>query len=186
MSCDSDWAAYPKIRRSASGIVLKIGIDALRTWRTTQATVALSSGKAEFVAKHQGVIEALAARSLLSEVFGKDFKTVVDTDSSAARAMALRVGPGGAKGIALRILLIQELAKAKIVESKINTLKNPADLLTKAVDQNTLTRLLVETAKRGRDGTSACSGEDFARGNFRPAHFGIGVVLRRGSGEGSQ
>ena len=63
--CDSDWAASARTRRSTSGIILKVGGNTLGTWSKTQATVALSSGEAEFVALHQGVLEGLAARSLL-------------------------------------------------------------------------------------------------------------------------
>ena len=126
--------------------MLKTGGKTLGTWSKTQATVALSSGEAEFVALHQGVLEGLAARSLLSEVFDRDFKLVLHTDSTAARAMALRSGSGRAKHVDLKMMFIQELVKKKIVHvRKIGTLNNPADLLTKAVDQATLERLLRST-----------------------------------------
>ncbi len=95
---------------------------------------------------HQGVLEALAARSLLSEVLGEEFKIVVHPDSTAARAMALRSGPGRVKHVELKMMFIQELVKAKIVEvRKIGTLHDPADLLAKPVDQTTLERLLWST-----------------------------------------
>ena len=46
----------------------------------------------------------------------------------------------------LKMMFIQELVKKKIVDvRKIGTLNNPADLLTKAVDQATLERLLWST-----------------------------------------
>ena len=81
--------------------------------------------------------------SLLKELFGRDFKIVLYTVSTAARAMAMRSGPGKVKHIDLKMLFIQELILNKIVEvRKVNTLVNCADLLTKAVDENTLTRLL--------------------------------------------
>ena len=145
--CDSDWAACARTRRSTSGIMLKVGGNTLGTWSKTQATVALSSGEAEFVALHQGVLEGLAARSLLNEIFDKDFKLVLHTDSTAARAMALRSGPGRVKHVDLKMMFIQELVKKKIVDvRKIGTLNNPADLLTKAVDQVILERLLRSTA----------------------------------------
>ena len=141
--CDSDWAACIKTRRSTSGIVLKVGGNTLGTWSKTQATVALSSGEAEFVALHQGLLEGLAMRSLMKELFGRDFKIILHTDSTAARAMAMRSGPGKVKHIDLKMMFIQELIAKKLVEvRKINTLVNCADLLTKAVDETTLTRLL--------------------------------------------
>ncbi len=77
--------------------MLKFSNNTLDTWSKTQATVALRGGEAEFVAMRHGVVEPLAARSFLSEVFGKQFKIVVHTDSSATRAMALRMGPGRVK-----------------------------------------------------------------------------------------
>ena len=48
---------------------------------------------------------------------------MVHTDSTAARAMALRSGPGRVKHVDLKMMFIQELVKAKIVEvRKIGTL----------------------------------------------------------------
>ncbi len=92
------------------------------------------------------MLEGLAARSLLNEIFDKDFKLVLHTDSTAARAMALRSGPARVKHVVLKMMFIQELVKKKIVDvRKIGTLSNPADLLTKAVDQATLERLLTST-----------------------------------------
>ena len=60
--------------------------------------------------------------------------------------MALRSGLGRVKHVDLKMMFIQELVKAEIVEvRKIGTLHNPADLLTNAVDQATLDRLLWST-----------------------------------------
>ncbi len=141
--CDSVWAACIKTRRSTSGIVLKVGGNTLGTWSKTQATVALGSGEAEFVALHQGLLEGLAMRLLMKELLGRDFKIILDTDSTVARAMAMRSGPGKVKHIDLKMMFIQELIAKKFVEvKKIGTLANCADLLTKAVDESTLTRLL--------------------------------------------
>ena len=53
----------------------------------------------------------------------------------------MRSGPGRVKHVDLKMIFIQELVKKKIVDvRKIGTLNNPADLLTKAVDQTTLER----------------------------------------------
>ncbi len=125
--CDSDWAACPRTRRSTSGIALKIRRNTLGTWSKAQAMLALSSGEAFFVAMNQGVIEVLAARSLLSDVYGKTSKIAVHTDSTAARAMALKSGTGRVQHIDLKMTFTQELVAAKIVEiRKIGTLDNPA------------------------------------------------------------
>ena len=72
---------------------------------------------------------------------------MLHTDSTAARAMALRSGPGRVKHIDLKMMFTQELVKKKIVDVReIGPLSNPADLLTKASDQTTLERLLWSSA----------------------------------------
>jgi hypothetical protein len=44
---DTDYAGCQKTRRSTSGGVLRIGKHMIKSWSTTQATIALSSGEAE-------------------------------------------------------------------------------------------------------------------------------------------
>ena len=44
---DSDWAGNTETRKSTSGGVLKVGKHVIRTWSSTQTTVATSSGEAE-------------------------------------------------------------------------------------------------------------------------------------------
>ena len=43
---DSDWAGCVGTRRSTSGGVMKLGMHTVKTWASTQASVALSSGEA--------------------------------------------------------------------------------------------------------------------------------------------
>ena len=45
--CDSDWAGCLRTRKSTSGGVLTWGGSVLKSWSTTQSTIALSSGEAE-------------------------------------------------------------------------------------------------------------------------------------------
>ena len=56
---DSDWAGCVRTRRSTSGGVVTVGRSAIKHWSLTQATVALSSGEAEYLAlrgnRHPGV-----------------------------------------------------------------------------------------------------------------------------------
>ena len=47
---DSDWAGCKATRKSTSGGVLKMGRQVIKTWSSTQATVATSSGEAELLA----------------------------------------------------------------------------------------------------------------------------------------
>ena len=45
---DTDCAGYPRSRRSTSGGCILLGMSLLKCWSSTQAGVAMSSGKAEF------------------------------------------------------------------------------------------------------------------------------------------
>ena len=45
---DTDWAGCPRTRKSTSGGCLLVGAHAIKTWSSTQSSVSLSSGEAEF------------------------------------------------------------------------------------------------------------------------------------------
>ena len=45
---DSDWAGCRQTGKSTSGGVIMLGSHMVKSWSTTQANVALSSGEAEF------------------------------------------------------------------------------------------------------------------------------------------
>ena len=45
---DTDWSGCPRTRRSTSGGCVMIGAHVIRTWSSTQPSVTLSSGEAEF------------------------------------------------------------------------------------------------------------------------------------------
>ncbi len=66
------------------------------------------------------------AISLLNEIFDKEFTLVVRNDSNAAaRAMALTSGPGCMRQIDLKVTLMQDFVKKKIVDvQKIGTLSH--------------------------------------------------------------
>ena len=51
---DSDWAGKTETRKSTSGGVLKVGKHVIRTWSSTQTTVATYSGEAELIAMYDG------------------------------------------------------------------------------------------------------------------------------------
>ena len=65
------------------------------------------------------------ARSLLNEIFDKEFTLVLRNDSTAARAMALTSGPGCMRQIDLKMTFMQDFVKKKIVDvQKIGTLNH--------------------------------------------------------------
>ena len=45
---DTDWAGCPRTRKSTSGGCVMLGRHTVKTWSSTQTSVALSSGEAEF------------------------------------------------------------------------------------------------------------------------------------------
>ena len=51
---DADWAGCPKTRKSTSGGCVLFGRHAVKHWSSTQASVALSSGEAEFAGLIRG------------------------------------------------------------------------------------------------------------------------------------
>ena len=91
---DSDWAGNTETRKSTSGRVLKVGKHVIRTWSSTQTTVATSSGEAELIAMYDGATRGLGMRAMMTEMgLSPQLKMVrISTDSSVAKSfVATRV-----------------------------------------------------------------------------------------------
>jgi len=128
---DTDWAGCTRTRRSTSGGGLKLGIHTLKTWATTQATVALSSAEAEYYGLVKGSCQLLGLLSLLQD-FGIKCMGRIHIDSSAAKGIASRTGLGKTRHIAVHLLWVQERLRNKDFELlKCKGTENPADLMTK-------------------------------------------------------
>ena len=65
---DTDFAGCIKIRRSTSGGIVTIGDHVIKTWSFTQATIALSSGEAEYYGMVKGASMALGIQSMLEDL----------------------------------------------------------------------------------------------------------------------
>ena len=104
---DSDWAGCMRTRRSTSGGGILWGSHCIKTWASTQASVALSSGEAEFYSLVKGASIAMEMRALMRE-FGITVDIRMHTDSSAAKGIASRTGLGKTRHIAVHLLWIQE------------------------------------------------------------------------------
>ena len=132
---DSDWAGCVRTRRSTSGGGILWGSHCLKTWASTQASVALSSGEAEYYSMVKGASIAMGTRALLDD-FGVKVGIRVHTDSSAAKGIASRTGLGKTRHIAVHLLWVQEKVRGKDIELlKCKGTENPADLMTKHLDQ---------------------------------------------------
>ena len=128
---DSDWAGCLRTRRSTSGGIVTVNGGALKHWSSTQATVAQSSGEAEYYALVRAAAEGLGMQSVMKDL-GWDAAVVVWIDSSAAKSIASRVGLGKVRHMEVKFLWLQEAVKAKRVEvRKIAGNRNPSDVLTK-------------------------------------------------------
>ena len=65
---DSDWAGCVKTRKSTSGGVMMLGGGVLRTWSSTQSTIAQSSGEAEYCVMVRAGVEGLGMKALMQDV----------------------------------------------------------------------------------------------------------------------
>ena len=90
---DTDWAGCPKTRKSTSGGCVMLGRHTIKHWSSTQTSIALSSGEAEFAGVIRGAGQGLGYQALLSD-FGVDAPLRVWTDSSAAIRICNRQGLG--------------------------------------------------------------------------------------------
>jgi hypothetical protein len=131
---DSDWAGCKETRKSTSGGVLQLGGHTVKTWSTTQGTIALSSGEAELYALVKGASHGKGAKSLLWD-FGLDTEEInINVDATAAQGITNRRGLGKVRHIEVGQLWIQdEVAEKRIIVNKVKGTENYADALTKHV-----------------------------------------------------
>jgi hypothetical protein len=128
---DTDWAGCLKTRKSTSGGCLMLGAHLIKSWSSTQASISLSSGEAEFygVVKAGGV--SLGYQALLRDV-GLALPIRVWTDSTATMGICGRQGLGKLRHVDTQCLWIQQRVRDGSIElRKVKGEENPADLFTK-------------------------------------------------------
>ena len=141
---DTDWAGCPKSRKSTSGGCLMLGSHVLKTWSSTQPSISLSSGEAEYygVVKAAGI--ALGQQSLMKDL-GISVKVRVWTDSSAAIGICGRSGLGKLRHVQTHTLWVQERVRTGAIElRKVHGDANPADLFTKHLSSRDRINQLVQ------------------------------------------
>ena len=145
---DSDWAGCPVTRRSTSSSVMRHGRHTLQVAASTQATVALSSGEAEFYAAVRTACRALGCAALARDM-GVQLTARLGTDSSAAKGLASRRGAGGVRHIATPALWLQDAVELKRLDlRKLVGKANPADLGTKVLSGDETRRVLSDLSLR--------------------------------------
>ena len=154
---DSDWAGCRVTGKSTSGGVVMIGAHLIKSWATTQASIALSSAEAELVAMTKATAETIGIIHMVRDL-GAEISGVVYADSSAALAIADRRGSGKLRHICIRKLWLQEKEQRGEVElRKVKGQHNPADLLTKYMSSarmEELMRRIGQTKEAGRARTA--------------------------------
>ena len=149
---DTDFAGCLKTRRSTSGGVLMMGSHQLKHYATTQPTVALSSGEAELVGIVKGATVALGMQSCAADL-GISLNINIYSDASAAIGICRRRGLGKIRHLAVSDLWIQDRLRAHDFELyKVAGALNPADVLTKFTDKQTLLGHLPRMSLRHMDG----------------------------------
>jgi hypothetical protein len=139
---DLDWGAQKETRRSTNGILVLYAGCVVQNLSRTQGTAAGSSGEAEFYAIGSGATEALGAASILADL-GVRLTPVLYSDASAGISLPRRQGFWKSPTHRVEVFDGARLARgAKALRAKGKKEKNPADILTKAVDTATLLRHL--------------------------------------------
>ena len=130
---DTDFAGCKTTRRSTAGGMILLGRHLLKHWSSTQKTISLSSGEAEFGGIVRGASEALGMQSLAAEL-GLQTTVALKADAAAAIGICRRAGIGRIRHLAVCQLWVQD----KLREGAFRLLKTPgtencADILTKHV-----------------------------------------------------
>ena len=118
------------------------GKHCIRSYSTTQAIIALSSGEAEYYGCVKAASVALGMRAMYND-FGQKVNIHVNTDASTAKAIATRKGLGKVRHMAVHLLWLQErVALNDVVVHKILGSSNPSDILTKHVSRDLLDKFM--------------------------------------------
>lgn len=133
---DSDWAGSIDDRRSTSGYVFQLGSKSISWSSKKQATVALSSSEAEYIASTSAACEAVWLRRILKDLQqDAEDPTTIYCDNMSAIAMTKNpVFHSRTKHIEIRHHFIRELVeKQEIVLQFCKTGEQLADIFTKAL-----------------------------------------------------
>ena len=152
---DSDWAGCTRTRKSTSGACMFHGSHLIRSFARTQSTIALSSAEAELYATVAAASEALGMKAMMAD-YGLSAKPHLHVDASAAIGIAQRKGLGKIRHLDTQSLWIQDaLRERRLSLNKVKGTENPADAMTKFVDGQTLSKMLLKMNCLFEDGRAA-------------------------------
>ena len=134
-------------RHSTSGNVFLLAKGAVSWLSKKQATVALSTAEAEYVALSAATQEAIWLRRLLTDV-GESLEdpTVINEDNQGAIAMAKNpVGHARTKHIDIRYHFVREgVQNGAIILKYVATGEMIADILTKPLPKHPFEKLIMD------------------------------------------
>ena len=140
---DTDWGGCVRTRKSMSGGCMMIGSHVTNFWSSTQASLALSSGEAEYYGVVRATSIGLGHQALFRDA-GLEIPARVWTDSSAAKGTSARQGLGKLRHLECHSRWLQQRLKQKQLQLlKVPGEENPADLFTKLLEsERKLTQLI--------------------------------------------
>ena len=134
-----------------------IGKCLIKHWSKTQTTISLSSGEAELHGIAHGTAQGLGMQSLLTDL-GWKLKLRVHSDATAAIGICRRKGLGKIRHLATTDLWIQDKVRSRQIELlKVLGSENPADVLTKYVNRQTMQKALDAMGMHVLSGRPACA-----------------------------
>jgi len=142
---DSDWGGDQKTRKSTSGYVFIYAGAAISWSSKKQATVALSSTEAEYIAACSAAQEAIYLRALLKDMGEEQTgPTIIFQDNQGTISMEHnKVSNKRTKHIDIKYHYIREMVDRKQISTTyVPTEKMIADCLTKPATKNSLDRAL--------------------------------------------
>ena len=143
---DADWAGDVDDRHSTTGNVFLFAKGAVSWLSKKQATVALSTTEAEYVALSTATQEAIWLRRLLTDVGGPlEEPIVINEDNQGAIAMAKNpVGHARTKHIDIRYHFVREgVQNGAIFLNYVATDEMIADILTKPLPKHPFEKLVI-------------------------------------------
>ena len=134
-----------------------IGSHVIKTWSSTQAIVALPSSEAAYYGITKSGCTATGLKSFSQDSLVNITMTIY-IDFAAARSVASRRGLGKLRHMDVQYLWIQEKLPNKTFKLlKVLGADNPADALTKFLDEPSMMRHLRRLHVEHHDGRSAAA-----------------------------